>query len=585
MSRANTTQPVLLAVDDDITVLNAVVRDLRARYGQRYRVYRAASGPDALDLLRTLHRRGQPVALILADQRMPGMTGIDLLRAAVEIYPTVKRVLLTAYADTDVAIRAINEIRLDHYLLKPWTPPEEQLYPVLDDLLDDWQANAAPPGAAVRVLGHHWSADGHRLRDFLARNLVPFQWLDAETSEEAARLLAAAELAAARLPLVLFPDGSHLERPDNLDVASRIGLRTRPDAQVYDLIIVGGGPAGLAAAVYGASEGLQTLLLEREAPGGQAGRSASIENYLGFPVGLSGADLARRAVAQARRFGTEIVTPIEAVGLRSRDGYHAVRTADGGELNCRALLVATGVSYRLLDVPGAAELAGAGLYYGAAISEAVALRDQDVYVLGGGNSAGQAAMYLARFARSVTLLIRGKSLAATMSSYLVTQIDEAPNVDVRPGTTVTAVHGQARLESITVEEAGGDGATTLATPALFIFIGAAPRTEWLDGAVMRDAAGYVLTGPDLARPRGRPAGWSVPRDPFWLETSNPGVFVAGDVRHRSIKRVASAVGEGAMAVQFIHQHLGGAPLIGAPRKDAAAQPPAGRDMVPASGSS
>jgi thioredoxin reductase (NADPH) len=584
MSAVDPTRPVLLAVDDDLTVLNAVVRDLRARYGSRYRIYRAPSGEEALDLLRSLHRQGQPVALVLADQRMPGMTGIELLRSAVQIYPDLKRVLLTAYADTEVAIRAINEIRLDHYLLKPWTPPEEQLYPVLDDLLDDWQAHAPPPAAGVRVLGHHWSADGHRLRDFLARNLVPFQWLDVESSPEAGRLLAAAELAAARLPLVLFPDGSHLERPGNTDVAGKIGLRTRPVAQVYDLIIVGGGPAGLAAAVYGASEGLQTLLLEREAPGGQAGRSASIENYLGFPVGLSGGDLARRAVAQARRFGTEIVTPVEAVELRSRDGYHTVLTGDGGELSCRALLVATGVSYRLLDVPGAAELAGAGVYYGAAMSEAAALRDQDVYILGGGNSAGQAALYLARFARSVTLIVRGPSLAAIMSSYLVTQIGEAPNVHVRTGVTVTAAQGDGRLESIVVQDAASRQAETLPTPALFIFIGAAPRTEWLDGAVARDPAGYILTGPDLVRDGRRPAGWSVPRAPFWLETSNPGVFVAGDVRHRSIKRVASAVGEGAMAVQFIHQHLGGAPLIAPPRAETSDGATTGA-LVAASGAS
>jgi thioredoxin reductase (NADPH) len=583
VSAVDPSRPVLLAVDDDLTVLNAVVRDLRARYGRKYRVYRAPSGEEALDLLHSLHRRGQPVALVLADQRMPGMTGIDLLRSAVEVYPAVKRVLLTAYADTEVAIRAINEIRLDHYLLKPWTPPEEQLYPVLDDLLDDWQANAPAPAAGVRVLGHHWSADGHRLRDFLARNLVPFQWLDVESSAEAGRLLAAAELAAARLPLVLFPDGSHLERPGNTDVAGRIGLRTRPEAQVYDLIIVGGGPAGLAAAVYGASEGLQTLLLEREAPGGQAGRSASIENYLGFPVGLSGGDLARRAVAQARRFGTEIVTPVEAVGLRSRDGYHTVLTAEGGALSCRALLVATGVSYRLLDVPGAAELAGAGVYYGAAMSEAAALRDEEVYILGGGNSAGQAAMYLARFARSVTLLVRGPSLAAIMSSYLVTQISETPNVHVRTGVAVTAVQGESRLQSIAVREAASGHTENFPTPALFIFIGAAPRTEWLDGSVARDRGGYILTGPDLQRDGRRPAGWSVPRDPFWLETSNPGVFVAGDVRHRSIKRVASAVGEGAMAVQFIHQHLGGAPLI-APPSDPSRRAASPASLVAASGS-
>jgi thioredoxin reductase (NADPH) len=559
-------RPILLVVDDDPTVLSAVARDVRSRYGRRYRVHRAASGEAALDTLRTLCLRGQSVALVLSDQRMPGLTGIELLREAIRIFPEVKRVLLTAYADTDVAIRAINDIRLDHYLLKPWTPPEDHLYPVLDDLLDDWQANAAPPAAGIRLLGHRWSPDGHRLRDFLARNLVPFQWLDVETSDEARRLLQAGTFEDVVLPLVVFPDGSHMQRPGNVEVATKIGLRTRPVSQVYDLIIVGGGPAGLAAAVYGASEGLQTLLVEREAPGGQAGRSASIENYLGFPVGLSGGDLARRAVAQARRFGTELVTPVEVVGLRSHDGYHTIRTADGAELSCRALLVATGVSYRLLDVPGAAELAGAGLYYGAAISEVLAVQDQDVFVLGGGNSAGQAAMYLARFARSVTLLVREASVGTSMSSYLVDQIKAAPNVHVRPRTTVTRVHGDIRLEAISVR-GEGDRIDTLPTPALFIFIGATPRTDWLDGAVARDARGYILAGPDLEREGRRPRGWPARRDPFWLETSTPGVFVAGDVRHRSIKRVASAVGEGAMAVQFIHQHLGGVSSVGATRLD------------------
>jgi thioredoxin reductase (NADPH) len=566
-------RPILLVVDDDPTVLSAVARDVRSRYGRRYRVHRAASGAAALETLRTLRLRGQGVALVLSDQRMPGLTGIELLREAIRIYPEVKRVLLTAYADTDVAIRAINDIRLDHYLLKPWTPPEEHLYPVLDDLLDDWEANAPPPAAGIRLLGHRWSPDGHRLRDFLARNLVPFQWLDVETSDEAGRLLQAGAFQDAVLPLVLFPDGSHMQRPVNVEVAAKIGLRTRPDSQVYDLIIVGGGPAGLAAAVYGASEGLQTLLVEREAPGGQAGRSASIENYLGFPVGLSGGDLARRAVAQARRFGTELVTPVEVVGLRSHDGYHTIRTADGGALSCRALLVATGVSYRLLDVPGAAELAGAGLYYGAAISEALAVQDQDIFVLGGGNSAGQGAMYLARFARSVTLLVQEAALGTSMSSYLVDQIEAAPNVHVRPRTTVARVHGDTHLEAISVR-GEADRIDTLPTPALFIFIGATPRTDWLDGAVDRDARGYILAGPDLAREGRRPRAWPARRDPFWLETSTPGVFVAGDVRHRSIKRVASAVGEGAMAVQFIHQHLGGAPAVGAARLDRGPAPAA-----------
>jgi thioredoxin reductase (NADPH) len=555
-------RPVLLAVDDAPEVLSAVVRDLRARYGRTYRVYRAGSGEAALEVLRDLQLRAQSVALVLADQRMPGMTGIELLAESIRLFPAVKRVLLTAYADTDVAIRAINEIRLDHYLLKPWSPPEQHLYPVLDDLLADWQANAPPPQAGIRLVGHRWSPDGHRLRDFLARNLVPFQWLDVDADDEAGRLVEAAGLSSPRLPLVFFPDGGHLERPANLELADRVGLHTRPEARVYDLIIVGGGPAGLGAAVYAASEGLSTLLLERDAPGGQAGRSASIENYLGFPVGLSGGDLARRALAQARRFGAEVLTPVEVVGFRSVDGYHTIISDDGGELSSRALLIATGVSYRLLDVPGADKLAGAGLYYGAAVTEAIAAQGQDVFILGGGNSAGQAAMYLSRFARSVTVIIREAALGAFMSSYLVDQIEDTPAIRVRPGSEVTALHGSDHLEAITVRDRSTSAEETVPTPALFVFIGATPRTEWLAGHVERDARGYLLTGSDVLEAGRRPAGWNVPRDPFWLESSTPGIFVAGDVRHRSVKRVASAVGEGAMAVQFIHQHLGGAPLTG-----------------------
>jgi thioredoxin reductase (NADPH) len=572
-------RPVLLVVDDDGIVLNAIVRDLRAEYSDDYRVHRAGSGEAALAMLREMRLRGEALALIVADQRMPGMTGIELLREAVAIYPAAKRVLLTAYADTEVAIRAINEIRLDHYLLKPWTPPEEQLYPVLTDLLGDWQATSPARSTGIRVLGHRWSADGHRLRDFLARNLVPFEWLDVEASEEAVRLLEAGGFDEPKLPMVIFPDGTHMETPGTLDVAGKIGLRTRAGGRVYDLVIVGGGPAGLAAAVYGASEGLRTVLLECEAPGGQAGRSASIENYLGFPVGLSGGDLARRAVAQARRFGTEILTPVEATALRSRDGYHTVHLSDGSQLACRALLIATGVSYRLLDVPGAATMAGAGLYYGAAVTEALAARDRDVFVLGGGNSAGQAAMYLARFARSVTLLVRESSIAASMSRYLVDQIGATPNVQVRTGVRLTEVHGDSHLEAVSLRDS--DGRTERCPgAALFVFIGATPRTDWLDGAVARDARGFVLAGPDLPRPSRPGRSRYGSRSPFWLETSTPGVFVAGDVRHRSVKRVASAVGEGAMAVQFIHQHLGSTPSL-APTRTAVPEPAARPEAVPA----
>jgi thioredoxin reductase (NADPH) len=557
-------KPVIFAVDDESAVLSAIARDLRKEYGGDYRILRATSGPAALEMVRQLKLEEDPLALFVVDQRMPGMSGVEFLREALVLYPDAQRVLLTAYADTDAAIRAINEIRLDHYLMKPWDPPEERLYPVLTDLLDTWWARFRPPFEGVRVVGHRWSADAHRIKDFLARNLTPYQWLDVEDDADAQQLRElVGETDVAALPLVVFPDGSHLSRPDNAMVAERNGLRTQAEADSYDLIVVGAGPAGLAAGVYGASEGLRTLLIEREAPGGQAGQSSRIENYLGFPVGLSGGDLTRRAVAQATRFGAEILTPAEAVALRMQDGYPVITLADGGEVASQALLIATGVSYRMLDVPGAARLAGAGVYYGAAITEAMAADGEDVFVVGGGNSAGQGAMYLSRFARSVTILVRGESLAKSMSHYLVAQIDETPNISVRTGSQIAEVQGDDHLERIVVEERVSGQRETSPAHAIFVFIGAAPRTEWLGDIVQRDGRGFILSGTDLTREGRRPHGWSAARDPLWLETSVPGVFVAGDVRHRSVKRVASAVGEGAMAVQFVHQHLTG-PVL-APR--------------------
>jgi len=553
-----TGKPVILAVDDEPSVLAAVARDLRQRYAADYRVLRAGSGADALQALREVKLRNEAVALLLADQRMPEMTGVAFLREAMALFPSAKRALLTAYADTDAAIRAINEVKLDHYLMKPWHPPDELLYPVVDELLDDWRANYQPVFEGVRVVGDRWSADGHRVRDFLARNLIPYRWLDIEVDPEAAELRALAGPADAPLPLVVLPDGRSLQRPSIAELAEQLGLHTQAQANAYDLVIVGAGPAGLAAAVYGASEGLRTLLVEREAPGGQAGTSSSIENYLGFPAGLSGGDLARRAVAQARRFGAEILAPMEAVGLATQDGYHRVTLSNGTTVTTQALLIATGVSYRLLDVPGAERLAGAGLFYGAAITEALSVKGQDVLVVGGGNSAGQGALYLARFARSVTVLVRGKSLGETMSQYLVERIDEAENIEVRTRVAISEVHGERSLEAVSVRDAGSGAVERLAARAVFVFIGAAPRTAWLDGAVQTDPAGFVLSGVDLEREGGkRPRGWSLDRDPFWLETSIPGVFVAGDLRHQSTKRVASAVGEGSMAVQFVHQHLRG----------------------------
>lgn len=554
-------KPVLFAVDDEPSVLAAIARDLRRAYGDRYRVLRAGSGQEALQALHELKLRGDAVALLLADQRMPEMSGVAFLGRAIELFPDAKRALLTAYADTDAAIRAINEVRLDHYLMKPWDPPEERLYPVLDDLLDDWSASYRPAFDGLRLVGARWSPATHALKHFLERNLVPYRWFDVEdgagSRDEALRLLEAAGLSSGPLPVVLLPDGTALAQPDPPSLASAIGLRTEARLPFYDLVIVGGGPAGLAAAVYGASEGLRTVLIEGDAPGGQAGTSASIQNYLGFPSGLSGADLTRRAVAQARRFGAEILTPLRAVGIELRDPYRCVKLSNGTELAGHAVLVATGVLYRRLDAPGTDALEGAGVYYGAAITEAVAARGERVVVVGGGNSAGQAAAYLARFAERVTLVVRAHDLGAGMSRYLVEQLEALPNVDVRTRTTVKGVHGTHGLTSVTLGDRDDGTTSELPASAMFVFIGARPHTDWLEGVVERDAGGFVRTGVDLAPPGKRPAGWTLERAPFWLETSVPGVFAAGDVRHRSIKRIASAVGEGSMAVQFVHQHLAG----------------------------
>jgi thioredoxin reductase (NADPH) len=548
-------KPVLLTVDDDPEVLGAIERDLRREYGARYRVVVANSGPRALDALRTLQLRNDSVALLLVDQRMPQMTGIEFLAEALKLYPDAKRALLTAYADTDVAINAINQIKLDYYLVKPWDPPDSQLYPVINDLLEQWQAYFHSPFEGIRVVGHRWSPLSYQVKDFLARNQIPYQWLDVELDDEARRLLELAGAQPASLPLVLFADGAQLVAPTTGQIAKQIGLRTQATLPFYDLIIIGGGPAALASAVYGASEGLKTLMTEREAPGGQAGSSSRIENYLGFPVGLSGADLARRSVAQAKRFGVEILTPQEATGLRLVEPYRVITLADGTELSCHALIIATGVTYRQLDAPGVNDLVGAGVYYGAAASEAPDYRGLDVFVVGGANSAGQAAMYFSTYCRTVTVLVRGSSLQESMSQYLQDQIAATANIHVRTRVSVVGATGASSLEAITIHDANGGADETVPASALFIFIGAEPRTDWVAGVLLRDAQGYILTGPDLPRPptSSRPEGWPLDRDPFLLEASMPGVFVAGDVRHGSIKRVASAVGEGAMAVQLVHQ--------------------------------
>lgn len=552
-------RPTIMTVDDDREVLRAIERDLRRKYGERFRVLKADSGQSALDTLRELKVRNDAVALLLVDQRMPGISGVEFIKQAVELFPDAKRVLLTAYADTEAAIQAINEANVNHYLLKPWDPPEQSLYPVLDDLLDDWQGSFHPPFEGVRVVGNRWSLRSHEVKDFLARNQVPYRWFDveaAETDAEARRLtesLPDEELK--RLPLVIFPDGERLEEPTTAEIAERVGLRRRAVAEFYDVAIVGGGPAGLAAAVYGASEGLRTVMIEREAPGGQAGMSSRIENYLGFPSGLSGADLTRRAVAQARRFGVEILSPQEAVGARADGPYRFVRFADGAEISCHSLLIASGVQWRTFGVPGMERLTGAGVYYGAAMTEALSCQDEEVYVVGGANSAGQAAMHFSRYARRVVMLVRGAALETSMSQYLVAQIRKTPNIHVELNSSVTAVEGERHLEqiSITCSESG----ETRAVPAnyLFIFIGAQPRTEWLAGLIERDEKGFILTGPDLMRDGKRPRGWQLERDPYLLETSVPGIFAVGDVRKGSIKRVASGVGEGSVAISFVHQYL------------------------------
>ncbi len=544
-------RPAIIAVDDEPAVLAAVSRDLRRGFGERYRILRAPSGPEALDVLKELRTRGDPVALLVADQRMPGMSGTEYLVEARQIVPEAKRVLLTAYADTEAAIAAINEVSLDYYLLKPWDPPQEQLFPVLEDLLETWQSGTALEAGGVRIIGHRFSKESHDLRDFLARNRVPARWIDVERDGEARELLAVADVDPERLPVALLEDGTVLERPSVLELAERLGVAAQPATDHYDLVIVGGGPAGLAAAVYGASEGLRTVMVEREAPGGQAGQSSRIENYLGFPMGLSGSDLARRATDQARRLGAELLTVRDAVGLLVEGSGRIVQLSGGASLSANCVLVASGVSYNQLSAPGFDEYSGAGIYYGAAITEARSCADQHVVVIGGANSAGQAAVYFSGYAARVTMLVRGDSLAKSMSHYLIEQIAAIENIEVRTRAQAVAAEGEdGRLRRLVIRSADGERAEDV--DACFVFIGAAPRTDWLEGVVARDERGFILAGPDAKGP-----DWPLPRDPYVLETSVPGVFVAGDVRARSIKRVASAVGEGSMAVSLIHEYLAG----------------------------
>ena len=546
-------KPIILTVDDDREVLQAIARDVRHGFGEHFRVIRADSGERALDVLRKVKLANEAVALMLVDQRMPGLSGVELLAEARRIYPDAKKALLTAYADTDAAITAINDVRLDHYLVKPWDPPEQRLFPVLDDMLEDWLADYQPTFDGIRVVGHRWSPESHAARDFLARNQVPYRWMDLATDPEAQELLALTGSDSKQCPVLIFPDGTVLKDPTTQQIAEKAGLRGEAEVPLYDLIIIGAGPAGLAAAVYAASEGLSTVIIERDAAGGQAGMSSRIENYLGFPAGLSGGDLSRRAMTQARRFGAEFLLTHEVVSLEDHEGVLGVTLGGGTELRAHSVIIATGVSYRRLQIPGVDDLTGRGVYYGAAISETASVRGEDIHIVGGANSAGQAAIYFAGVARSVTVLVRGAMLSSSMSHYLAERIERTPNIELRFNMAVEEVSGDDHLECLVLRNTATGERETVRTSALFVFIGALPRTEWLDGRITRDDKGFILTGPDVMKNR-RPKNWRLDRDPFLLETNIPGVFAAGDVRSGSGKRVATAVGEGATAVMSIWQH-------------------------------
>jgi thioredoxin reductase (NADPH) len=545
-------KPVILTVDDDPEVLRAVQRDLRRHYSEEFRIVAAGSGAEALEVLVDLAVRNESVAMFLVDQRMPDMSGVQFLARTLERHPDAKRALLTAYADTEAAISAINEVSLDHYIMKPWDPPEERLYPVLDDLLEDWWDHFTPRFEGISVIGHRWGRATHDIRAFLARNQIPYRSLDLGADGEAEALLDDVQADPTLLPVVFLPDGVILIQPTTADVAGRVGLKTQPTERSYDLVIVGAGPAGLAAAVYGASEGLSTLLVESEAPGGQAGQSSRIENYLGFPKGLSGSDLSRRAVTQATRFGAEILTPSEVVSVTRHDPFRTVGLNDGTEVSTKALLITTGVSYTKLDSPGIEDLTGAGVYYGTSRIEGAAHRDEAMFIIGAGNSAGQAAMFLSRFGSSVTLLVRGSGLGEFMSQYLIDALDAEDNISVRYQTQLVEARGDSHLEELVLKDRETEEVEVIPAGALFIFIGQSARTDWVGDDVDRDERGFILSGADCGP---HPKGWNLQRSPLPFETSVPGIFVAGDVRHGSVKRVASSTGEGAMAVRFIHEHL------------------------------
>lgn len=548
-------KPIFLAIDDEPQVLNAIERDLRRHYRDQYRIVKATSGQEALTVVHQLQQRGEAIALFLTDQRMPQMSGTEFLTAARKLYPNARKVLLTAYADTQAAIDSINAIELDYYLMKPWDPPEQTLYPLLDDLLDDWWRTAPPTPDGIRVAGTLWSPQCHTIKDFLSRNRIPYHWLDIEQDAQVRAMVERHNQGTFRLPVIFFPDGSVLVEPDFHTLAEKAGLRTRATQPFYDLIVVGAGPAGLGAAVYGASEGLRTLLIDKEATGGQAGTSSRIENYLGFPNGVSGADLAHRATSQAVRLGAELLLARSVTDIRVEDPYRYVFLSDGSEVGCKSLILATGVTLRRLDAPGVARLTGAGIYYGAALTEAANFKDQHVYVVGGANSAGQGAMFLSRYARQVTMLVRGSGLQTSMSQYLIDQIANTPNIDVQTHTQAAQAHGENRLESLTLCSSLEDKTWQVPAAALFLFIGAVPHSDMVAGVVARNRAGFILTGSDLIQDGKKPTGWRLKRDPYLLETSVPGIFAAGDIRQSAVRRVASAVGEGAIAVSLVHQYL------------------------------
>ncbi|GEO05921.1 fused response regulator/thioredoxin-disulfide reductase [Adhaeribacter aerolatus] len=548
-------QPIIFAVDDDAQVLKALVRDLRNQYRQEYKILHTTSADEALASLRELRNKGEVISLFISDQRMPDMLGVDFLEKARAVYPEAKRVLLTAYSDTEAAIKAINEVGLHYYLLKPWDPPEEKLYPVISDLLTDWDANYIPDYEGIKVIGYQWSPKSHELKDFLSGNLFPYKWLDIESDEKAAELVRLNVIDPKDLPAVFFEDGSFLTNAGLAPIAEKLGLKVRALNNLYDVVIIGAGPAGLAAAVYGASEGLRTLLIERRAPGGQAGTSSRIENYLGFPTGLSGADLTRRAITQATRFGTEFLSPQEVVDIKIKDKYKILTLSDGTEINALSLVITTGVDYRQLETPGIAEFTGAGIYYGAAMTEAQACKNKQVYVVGGGNSAGQAAMYLAQFADRVHIIIRREDLSATMSQYLIDQIKGTANIVMVPCSEIIQANGNSRLEELVLKQVTDGAEQTVKADSLFIFIGAKPYTDWIKVNIIKNAKGFITTGRDLLQHEQYRKFWKLEREPFLLETCSPGIFAAGDVRAGAMSRVASAVGEGAMAIKFVHEYL------------------------------